>query len=743
MVAATTLFVHWQMFPSKIVRNSMPKSGDLLPHVSMAWYAGHRLFPSGRISGWSMGWFTGFPVQAFYFPLASAFVALLDSVLPLAVAIKVVATLGPLTLPPAAYAFGRLNGRDRAASACLAVGVLPLLLEPLLHVSGGTIVSAAASGEYAYSLSMSAGLLALGVVGAGLRTGRYRALAAALLAATVLFHILPALVTFVGVALMTVLPPARARLRWAVPVVLTSVAVTAAWLVPFVAQGQFTGGRDCPKQGPLLPWLLPIGILPVAVVALCGLAVATLVLMAEGGQGDRLRLFMGLMALVGAFGFAVTPTGQVCNVRFLPLWYLWACLLAGDTLGRFARFLDRRRKAAARGRPLASPTRAAMALPVLLLAVVPLVWATRLGPGIVQPVYDFVTTYPNYVLSGYEGDPEERVRGFGAMLRDVGREHGCGRAYWEWTSGIPGINDASLMIHIPYLTNWCISVVRGLYMEASATSRFLEATGTLLSPTKEAEPPPPQLSRGLADLRLLGTRYLIAGSREVQEPADRSPELRLLAQADRGEGQHWKVYEIVPRVEMVEPLAYEPVVVPGSGASRVSWQEVTGPWYAGKQRDVVLAADGPSHWPRSSRPATDLPRRSVAATTTVSGVRMEDERISFDVSQVGTPMLVKVSYFPNWRADGARGPWRVSPNQMVVVPTASTVTLRYGRSLWDGVGLVVSLAGLVAVVVLARRPPLAMIDVDEEADAAPEKPKRKPGKKPSGKASRGRSKRRR
>ena len=67
------------------------------------------------------------------------------------------------------------------------------------------------------------------------------------------------------------------------------------------------------------------------------------------------------------------------------------------------------------------------------------------------------------------------------------------------------------------------------------------------------------------------------------------------------------------------------------------------------------------------------------ATTRVTAVTQTDSSISFHVSRVGTPVLVKVSYFPNWQASGADGPWRVTPNLMVVVPTSHDVTLTYGR----------------------------------------------------------------
>jgi hypothetical protein len=63
-------------------------------------------------------------------------------------------------------------------------------------------------------------------------------------------------------------------------------------------------------------------------------------------------------------------------------------------------------------------------------------------------------------------------------------------------------------------------------------------------------------------------------------------------------------------------------------------------------------------------------------------------------------VLVKVSYFPNWHASGADGPWRVTPNLMVVVPTSHDVTLTYGGSSADTLGLLASLVGFVALLAL-------------------------------------------
>jgi uncharacterized membrane protein len=88
----------------------------------------------------------------------------------------------------------------------------------------------------------------------------------------------------------------------------------------------------------------------------------------------------------------------------------------------------------------------------------------------------------------------------------------------------------------------------------------------------------------------------------------------------------------------------------------------------------------------------------------VTAVRQTDSSVSFHVSRVGTPVLVKVSYFPNWHASGADGPWRVTPNLMVVVPTSHDVTLSYGRSTADNLGQFLTLLGLVALIVMFAVP---------------------------------------
>jgi hypothetical protein len=65
---------------------------------------------------------------------------------------------------------------------------------------------------------------------------------------------------------------------------------------------------------------------------------------------------------------------------------------------------------------------------------------------------------------------------------------------------------------------------------------------------------------------------------------------------------------------------------------------------------------------------------------------------------------VKIPFFPNWHASGALGPYLVTPNLMVVVPTAHEVRLSYGTTTIDWVGSAATAAGVAALVTLNRSP---------------------------------------
>jgi hypothetical protein len=208
------------------------------------------------------------------------------------------------------------------------------------------------------------------------------------------------------------------------------------------------------------------------------------------------------------------------------------------------------------------------------------------------------------------------------------------------------------------------------------------------------------------------------------EAADAHPDLTPVDESPDGV---WHAY-LVADSDLVVPLENEPAVVTGVEPG-MSWVGVASKWWQEPSRwDVLLAdEDGPDAWqrveavtaaeeePPEGSTAPERPtwtRTDVASApdvrplpeVEVTNVELGRDSISFDVSEPGVPVLVKVSYFPNWSASGADGPYRVTPNHMVVVPTDTHVELTYG---WTGVDIgsyALSGLGIVGVVALARVP---------------------------------------
>ena len=92
----------------------------------------------------------------------------------------------------------------------------------------------------------------------------------------------------------------------------------------------------------------------------------------------------------------------------------------------------------------------------------------------------------------------------------------------------------------------------------------------------------------------------------------------------------------------------------------------------------------------------------------LSNVRHTQDSVSFSVDKVGVPILVRVSFFPNWKVDGAEGPYRAAPNMMIVVPTETDVRLHYTSSTIDKGAYLLTLIGIVLVVYWWRRGPYSL-----------------------------------
>ena len=320
-------------------------------------------------------------------------------------------------------------------------------------------------------------------------------------------------------------------------------------------------------------------------------------------------------------------------------------------------------------------------------------------------------------------------------MNDLADTRGRGRALWEPSDKINSYGTSLALELLPHFTDGKIGSMEGLYFESAGTtpSHFkmvAELANRPSNPVRNLRYGNLEdFDRGVQHMRLFGVRYFMAQSDEVKGRADGHPDLKLVAETGQ-EGvtpvvANWKIYEVAGHA-LVEPLRKEPVVVTGTKPKdwvkalescptegTCSWWE---DWFDDADAlDRPLAAGGPSSWERATpAEALELPEEPLQPVQ-VSDIDSDEDSIRFKVSRTGIPVVVKTSYFPNWEASGADGPWRLTPNLMVVVPTDREVSLRYGRTPIDYAGFGLTLLGFAALFLIARWK-LRPLDGEPEAE---------------------------
>jgi hypothetical protein len=270
---------------------------------------------------------------------------------------------------------------------------------------------------------------------------------------------------------------------------------------------------------------------------------------------------------------------------------------------------------------------------------------------------------------------------------------------------------------LPHWTDGCIQSSEGLFFEASGTTPYHFLTAAAMSanssnPVRELRYTDNDASVGVPMMQTMGIKYLMVFTQKAKDQAATRSDLTLVREVGP-----WKIYTVADS-EVVKPLTVQPVVVNSRGGDqRERHLELGTSYFQHPDEWAAMPADsGPPEWQRidaqvditrrvGNKPLDPgrkvdivVPKQAITAKTlpsiTVSNYKMGDQDLSFDVSAVGVPVLVKMSYFPNWKVDGAKGPYRVSPNFMVVVPTSTHVYLHYDSSNLDKLAYLVTALGI-------------------------------------------------
>jgi hypothetical protein len=479
-------------------------------------------------------------------------------------------------------------------------------------------------------------------------------------------------------------------------------------------------------------------------------------------QRNRFILTMTLTALISGLAFAYWPRSAMWNNRLLPLWFFCVYTLGGIGfwhaavgLQRLVRRRSQTRKAAPDGS--VGPVLLATALILSVLgpafvstkAHLPFAWATGNYTGTegrkVYPEYrSLISVLGTLECGRLFAEPDgKQYDKYGSTLAITAMPY--------WTKGciqtIDGLYyEASSTTPFHYLTASMMST------KASHAQRRLPYTAY-------------DMTKGVDRLRSLGVRYVLLVSDAAKKDTRSQPGLRFLVNSGPFDIFEVRDFAVV-RALTEEPVVVTGVLPRAIGrftevglAQWVRPQDfpatvaIDGPPYWQRSPlvhgpvptttttqpatvatpTVVGTVVAPTTAPKATAPAA-VSAPNVTSTTglkatttttiairrgdglsmtstppgtvppaTVSSVVIGNQLVSFDVDRPGVPVLVRVSWFPNWKAHGAAGPYRVAPNFMVVIPTRSHVSLTYEYTRLELGAIAISLGGLVLLITSGAR----------------------------------------
>ncbi len=708
LVAGLTLYLGWMLQAPLVGLDTLCVGGDTPAHH----YLITRIRETGRIVSWAPGWWSGFPMFRFYFPLPYAAMALLEEAIPHNVAFKLGSIAGLLALPASLYASGRILRLHCPAPAMLACLAVPLALDNTHNMWGVNAYSTLA-GMIANSWSFALMPPAMAMACRDALDRRFRVPTAFMLAAMVLSHfftsMMAALVLADVLILLAVLPGLRksgeppTRRPWAVLAAtgVCTALLSAWWVAPLVAERAWAvdfGGRWDIRFFRQLP---PMATWPMLVAVAAGLMAAAAArahrrLVDGGPDGLWLYLHVELLFFSLLLFFVGGMVSDVfVNCRFWPF-IVYAMLVAGAMAFAYAS-----RKAGLQG----------LGTAVCLCACLSFAWRTGGREG--DPPWsreNHVRHWARYNFQGLEGIRE------GGVVREIAeRVRGTGgRFSQDMHPGHEALGSSRVFEALPHLCGKPVlegGIVNSALGSLAAYTVQCEISQHPAGWPLLVKPPAFNPALGLRHLEFMNVRQFVARGRRVQEAFD--ADAGWLRIGDYGGGK-WKLYE--SRLASASPVRVwnEPLPVfrtAGLQRDLLEWMYVP----SAVERPAVLVGEGTPappdadvlphgrycDWLASLTNGPPAAGWLDAVSTPCDDFEwLPDGGIRFRTSHPGRPHVVAVSYHPGWTVRGADAVYFLTPGYLAVYPTQSEVILRRSdgavarTSRWASIAVAVALGAL-------------------------------------------------
>jgi len=662
-VIAASAFLCW-IYPWKeLLTVSVTAGGDTASHFYPTLIMHDVLIPRLQWTGWTMGNYAGFPIFHFYSTLPFFVIGALGYLFPLEITFKLVTLIGPTALPLAAAYLFWAWGYRRGGPILAAGSVLPFLFQQGNSMWGGNIPSVLA-GEFCHSIGLALSLVFVGHLHRLSRGIGSWVVSGLLLAAVGLSHAF----AFIGTlwfALWYLRPRADSALvlpRIA-PAFVLAALLLAFWGFPLLPRVKFTTEwtmiwniRQWTEVVPELLW--PAGIL----AALCTLMMAVGL---KRFEADRHGLM--LFALFGsAVLYCISPVTGFPDIRFVPIGQIFIGFLAADLVtwaGSRLRFPG------------------VFAAAGLLLCM-----------GWAHQHIGYLPSWLNWNYSGYEGKPAWSL--FHAINEHVRGDLNSPRMVFEHAQTHNRFGSSRAFENLPLFAGR--STLEGVFHQVSPNSPFVfyiqsEASEKASGPFHQYTYARLNPANALPHFRVYNVGTIVVTSEKARAAYDANPNYRRTFHQG-----NYSVYDIPSGVTgYVVPASHQPVLYTGPDYRTAFYR-----WFKHPELlDLPLVPldisgdEAIKEFPLQTASVRDIPRVPIAGDCQVTST-LEQERITFDTTCPGRPHIVKVSYFPRWRATDGSPIHLVSPGFMLVTPRTGHFEMVYSERALDWFALATTWLGL-------------------------------------------------
>ncbi|MCX7634209.1 MAG: 6-pyruvoyl-tetrahydropterin synthase-related protein [Syntrophales bacterium] len=651
--------------PRYLLSSTTITGGDTASHYATAVYLKETLLPKGRVMGWHMGNYAGFPLFYHYFPLPFLLAALSAYLVPLPVTFKIVTVLGVFLLPLCIYgALAALRYPFPIPSLGAAFS-LPFLFMEANSMWGANIPSTLA-GEFAYGIGVALVVLFFGTLYRGIDTDRLKIVNALLVCLIGLSHGYALIFTAVcGAFFLLPLRGLWPRFLYLAKIYGLGSLLMAFWLLPFVETLPWTTGYA--TRWAIAHWseVIPLILIPLAVLAVMALFLNLF---------DRRTLYFLHGFLCCLILYFIGPSLGILDIRFIPILQLLTVMFAATApltyLGRMK----------------------AGELLALIALVASVLWSAGNATYIRQ-----------WIAWNYEGFEGKRAWPLFAEINTYLREAPIpGRIVYEHSPNHNIFGSERAFESLPYFAGR--PTLEGLYMQSSISSPFVfyiqsEVSQLCSGPFPQYTYASLDLRAALAHLKMFNVSHYLARSEAAKAQAGNTKELK----QERRWGDY-ELYRITTNTDRyVVPLTMQPVRL-----RTEDWKRSFFAWF--RQPDLLeiplvflrdAAPEDLRLLPLEAADLRDLPRRPLTVMTSEITERIEWDKVVFRTPLLGHPHLVRVSYHPAWRVEGAEKIYLAAPSFMLVYPREHEVRLYFAKTAFDRAGEAMTWLGFSILVVSA------------------------------------------